>query len=132
MKINCSDCLGARFRPWGSGEVGVEVGLSVGEMEFLFLCGPDVAAEQLLPHTGSSNSRMVSLGGGGASFGRQLVRTGWGSAGLKAEALCTGHKCMLGDQKRPQKDLRTGAAKRWDSCQPRAQMFQELQHIAGV
>lgn len=110
----------------------MEVGLSVGEMEFLLLCGPDVATEQLLPHTGSSSSRMVSLGGGGASFPRQLVRTGWGSAGLTAEALCTGHKGMLGYQKRPQRDLRTGAVKRWDSCQPRAQMFLELQHIAGV
>lgn len=48
MKINCSECLGARFLPWGSGEVGVEVGLSVGEKEFLLLCGPDVATGPLL------------------------------------------------------------------------------------
>lgn len=54
------------------------MGLSVGEMKRLLLCGPDVATGQLLTHTGSSNSRMVSSGRGRASFGRQLVRTAWG------------------------------------------------------
>lgn len=132
MKINCSECLGARFLPWGSGEVGVEVGLSVGEMEFLLLCGPDVATGPLLTPVPPTPGWFPWVEEVLPLVGSQRVRTGWGSAGLKAEALCTGHKGMLGDQKRPQRDLRTGAVKRWDSRQPRAQMFLELQHIAGV
>lgn len=85
--------------------------LSTGEMKLL-LCGPDVATKQLLTHTGSSNSGMVSLGRGSASFGRQLVRTGWSWGGFKVGGLCTGNKCMSGYQKEAPKDLRSGAMKR--------------------
>lgn len=86
--------------------------LSAGEMKFLLLCGPDVATKQLLTHTGPSNSGMVSLGRGGSSFGRQLVRTEWGRGGFKAGGLCTGNKCMTGYQNEAPKDLRSGAMKR--------------------
>lgn len=105
--------------------------LSAGETKFLLLCGPDVAAEQLLTHAGSSNSGMVSLGRGGASFGRQLVRTGWGWGGFRTGGLCTGNKSEY--QNEAPKDLGPGAVKRrWIHARPWAQTFLEFQQVTGV